>query len=117
MRFLCIYRPGTPENENPPTQAEMEAMGKLIGDMQRAGVLLAAEGCKTSAHGARVTIQGDNKYSVTDGPFSETKELVAGFCLLQVKSKAEAIEWTKRFLAVVGEGQSEIRLLHDMPAA
>jgi hypothetical protein len=116
MRFLCIYRPGTPESETPPTQAEMEAMGKLIGDMQRAGVLLAAEGCKTSAHGARVSIQG-SKYNVTDGPFSEAKELVAGFCLLQVKSKSEAIEWTKRFLAVAGDGEGELRLLHDAPAA
>jgi hypothetical protein len=54
---------------------------------------------------------------VTDGPFPETKELIAGFCLLQVKSKAEATEWVKRFLSVVGEGESEIRLLHDAPAA
>jgi hypothetical protein len=53
---------------------------------------------------------------VTDGPFAETKELIAGFALLQVKSKPEAIEWTKRFLAVAGDGESEVRLLHDMPA-
>ena len=57
------------------------------------------------------------KFSVTDGPFPETKELIAGFALLQVKSKAEAIEWTKRFLTVAGDGESEVRLLHDMPAA
>ena len=56
------------------------------------------------------------KFSVTDGPFPETKELIAGFALLQVKSKPEAIEWTKRFLTVAGEGESEVRLLHDMPA-
>jgi hypothetical protein len=94
----------------------MDAMGKLIGDMAKAGVLLATEGCLPSSKGARVRIEGDNKFTVTDGPFPETKELIAGFCLLQVKSKDEAVEWTKRFLAVVGEGESEIRLLHDQPA-
>jgi len=116
MRFLCLYRPGTPESDQPPTQEEMASMGKLIADMTKAGVLLAAEGCLPSSKGGRVDIQGD-QFTVTDGPFPETKELIAGFCMLQVKSKAEAIEWTKRFLQVVGEGQCEVRLLHDMPAA
>lgn len=115
MRFLCLYRPGTPERETPPTQEEMDAMGKLIGDMAKAGVLLGTEGCLPSSKGTRVDIQG-GKFTVTDGPFPETKELIAGFCLLQVKTKAEAVEWCKRFLSVVGEGQSEIRLLHDTPA-
>ena len=117
MRYLCIYRPSDAESEAPPTQDEMDAMGKLIGEMAQAGVLLAAEGCKTSRHGVRVRTQGGGKYSVTDGPFPETKELIAGFCLLQVKSKEEAVEWCKRFLTVAGPGESEIRLLHDMPAA
>lgn len=116
MRFLCIYRPGTPESEAPPTTEEMAAMGQLIGDMAKAGVLLGAEGCLTSRHGSRVRIEG-GEFSVTDGPFPETKELVAGFCLLQVKTKAEAIEWTKRFLSLVKTGTSEVRQLHDTPAA
>ena len=116
MRYLCIYRPGTKESHEPPTAEEMASMGKLIGDMAAAGVLLGAEGCLPSSHGVRVRIQGD-EFSVTDGPFPETKELIAGFCLLQVKSKAEAVEWGKRFLSVVGEGESEIRQLHDQPAA
>jgi len=116
MRFLCVYRPGVPENDDPPSQEEMTAMGKLIEEMTRAGVLLAAEGCLSSARGARVRIDG-GKYTVVDGPFPETKELIAGLCLLQVKSKAEAIEWTKRFLSVVKEGESEIRQLHETPAA
>lgn len=92
-------------------------MGQLIGEMAKAGVLLAAEGCLPSSFGARVRIDGASKFSITDGPFPETKELIAGLCLLQVKSKAEALEWAKRFLAVVGEGESEIRQLHDTPAA
>jgi hypothetical protein len=115
MRYLCVYRPGTPERDAPPTQDEIARMGKLIEDMSRAGVLLAAEGCQTSSKGARVRIK-NGEFVVTDGPFPETKELIAGFCMLQVKTKAEAVEWTKRFLSVVGEGESEIRQLHDTPA-
>ena len=113
MRYLCVYRPGTPERNEPPTQEERAAMGKLIDEMAKAGVLLATEGCMPSSKGVRVRID-QGKYTVTDGPFPETKELICGFCLLQVKSKAEAIEWGKRFLAVVGEGESEIRQLHEM---
>jgi hypothetical protein len=94
----------------------MATMGKLIGDMAKAGVLLATEGCLPSSKGSRVRIHGGGKFTVTDGPFPETKELIAGFALLQVKSKAEAIEWTKRFLTAAGEGESEIRQLHDTPA-
>jgi hypothetical protein len=90
-------------------------MGKLIGDMAKAGVLLAVEGCQPSSKGVRLRIDS-GEFTVTDGPFPETKQLIAGFCLMQVKSMAEAVEWGKRFLSVVGEGESEIRLLHDMPA-
>ena len=90
-------------------------MGQLIGDMAKAGVLLGAEGCLPSALGSRVRVES-GEYSVTDGPFPETKELVSGFCLLQVKNKAEAIEWTKRFLSLVKHGTSEVRQLHDAPA-
>ena len=90
-------------------------MGQLIGDMAKAGVLLGVEGCLPSSFGSRVRIE-DGKYSITDGPFPETKELIAGFCLLQVKTKEEALEWTKRFLGVVGTGESEVRQLHEMPA-
>lgn len=116
MRFLCVYKPGSPERTTPPTAEEQATMGKLIGEMAKAGVLLAAEGCLPSKFGARVRIDG-GQYSVTDGPFPETKELISGMCMLQVKSKEEAIEWTKRFLAAVGEGQSELLQLHDTPAA
>jgi hypothetical protein len=92
----------------------MATMGKLIEDMTKAGVLLATEGCLSSSKGARVRIKS-GEFTVTDGPFPETKELVAGFALIQAKSKAEAIEWTKRFLSVAGEGESEIRQIFEMP--
>jgi hypothetical protein len=111
MRFLGLYRPAAPEG-TPPSQEHMADMGKLIEDMTKAGVLLATEGCLPSSKGARVRYSG-GKFTVTDGPFTETKELVAGFALFQVKSKEEAIEWTKRFLKVAGEGESEIRQIYE----
>lgn len=117
MRVLCLYRPQSPESDAPPTVEEMTKMGKLIDEMAKAGVLLAAEGCLPSSKGHRVHLDAPGKFTVTDGPFPETKELIAGFCLMQVKSMPEGIEWAKRFLAVAGEGETEIRLLHDTPAS
>lgn len=111
MRFLCLYKPAKKEGV-PPSQQEMAEMGELIEEMTRAGVLLATEGCLPSAMGARVRLSG-GKFTVTDGPFTETKELVAGFALMQAKSKEEAIEWTKRFLKVAGDGESEIRQVFE----
>ena len=112
MKFLAVYRPGTPESDRPPTQEEMESMGKLIGEMAQAGVLLATEGCLSSKHGARLSIDR-GKLTVTDGPFPETKELIQGLCLMQTKTKAEAVEWTKRFLALVQVGSCELRQLNE----
>ena len=117
MRFVCIYRPGTPERHTPPTSDERAVMGQLISDMAKAGVLLAAEGCLPSSFGMKVRLLGDSEFSVTDGPFPETNELIAGLCLLEVKSKEEALEWTKRFLSLTKDGYSEVRQLHDAPAA
>jgi hypothetical protein len=116
MRFLCLYKNERSTEGTQPTQEEMAKMGALIGEMAKAGVLLATEGCLPSAKGFRVRIDG-GKFIVTDGPFPETKELICGFALIQVKTKAEALEWTKRFLATTGEGQSEVRQVHDMPPA
>ena len=113
MRFLAIYR--SAETGLPPSPDHMAAMGKLIEEMSKAGVLLATEGCQPSSKGARVRISGE-KFTVTDGPFTETKEVVGGFALLQVKSKEEAIDWTKRFLKVAGDGESEIRELYEASA-
>jgi hypothetical protein len=117
MRFLCIYKPGKPETDRftPPSQEEMAAMGKLIGEMQEAGVFISAEGCLPTSMGARVRNDGGN-FIVTDGPFAETKELISGMCMIHVSSKEEAIAWAKRFLAVVGGGTSEILQLHETPA-
>jgi hypothetical protein len=111
MRFLCLYKPAQQEGI-PPNPQEIAEMGKLIEEMMKAGTLLSTEGCQPSSKGARVRLS-EGKIAVTDGPFIETKELVGGFAIIQAKSKEEAIELTKRFLKVAGDGETEIRLLHE----
>ncbi len=91
-------------------------MGKLIGEAMKAGWLIATEGCLLTAAGARVRL-ADGKFTVIDGPFAETKELVGGFAIIQASSKQEAIEHTKYFLQVAGGGETEIRQLHEAPTA
>lgn len=111
MRFLCLYKPSKQEG-TPATQQEIAEMGKFIEELMKSGVLLATEGCLPSAMGARVRLLG-GKFSVTDGPFTEAKELVGGMALIQAKSKEEAIEYTKRFLKVAGDGETEIRQVFE----
>jgi hypothetical protein len=110
MRFVSIYR--TVERSTPPTSEEMAAMGKFIDEIAAAGVLLDTGGCLPSAMGARVRREG-GKTTVTDGPFAESKEVIAGYAILQTATKEEAIAWTKRFLEVAGDGESEIRPLFE----
>lgn len=111
MRFLCLY--SKPEGA-PPTQQEMNEMGKLIGDAMKEGWLIGTEGCLPTALGARVRRSGD-KVTVTDGPFTESKEVIGGYAIIKAESKAQAIELTKRFLAVAGDGLSEIRQVYEAP--
>jgi hypothetical protein len=115
MRFMMLYKPGT-ETTAPMTPEHMANVGALINEMAQAGVLLATDGLQPSAKGSRVEISGD-RFTVTDGPFTETKELIAGYAIVQVKSKDEAIGYAKKFLKVMGEGVSEIRQMHDAPPA
>lgn len=110
MRFLSIYK--TVERTSPPTQEEMAAMGKLIEEAMKEGWLLSTEDCLPTALGGRVR-QSDGKVTVTDGPFTETKEMVGGFAILKANSKAEAIELTRQFLSVVGQGECELRQLYE----
>jgi len=93
-----------------PDEKILTEMGKFNEQLVKAGVMLAAEGLQASSKGARVRFSGA-KRTVIDGPFAETKELVAGFWLWQVKSKAEAIEWLKR--APFQEGEVEIRQVFE----
>lgn len=110
MRFLSIYK--SAETAVPPTQDEMDRMGELIEEFTRAGVLIATEGCLPSARGARVRRDGE-RYTVSDGPFTESKELVGGFAILEADSKEHAVELTRRFLGVAGNGECEIRQLYQ----
>jgi hypothetical protein len=112
MRYLSIYQ--TAERATPPSQDEMARMAKLIEEGMNAGWLIATEGCMPSALGARVRKQ-DGKVTVTDGPFTETKEVVGGFAILRASSKEEAIQLAKDFLNVAEEGVCELRLLYDGP--
>jgi hypothetical protein len=92
----------------------MAEMGKINEELVKAGVLLAAEGLQPSSKGVRVRFSGD-KRTVIDGPFTETKELVAGFSLWEVKSMEEAIEWVKRYPnCMPGDSEVEIRPVIDM---
>ncbi|HEX8612253.1 MAG TPA: YciI family protein [Telluria sp.] len=96
MRFMIIIK-ASPESEagKMPSEQLLTEMGKFNEELVKAGVMLAGEGLHPSSRGARVRFSG-NKRTVVDGPFTETKELIAGFWLIQVKSKEEAIEWVKR---------------------
>jgi len=96
MRFMVIVK-ASKESEAGilPDQKILTEMGKYNEELAKAGVLLAAEGLQASSKGARVKFEGD-KRTVTDGPFAETKELIAGFWIWKVNSKQEAIEWLKR---------------------
>jgi hypothetical protein len=106
MRFLSVYK--TAETNTPPSADHVEKMQALIEEGMKAGWLRGTEGCLPSAMGARVR-RSSGKTSVTDGPFTESKELIAGFAILEAASKQEAIELTKRFLEVAGGGECELR--------
>jgi len=112
MKFLSIYK--AVERGVPPSQEEMAEMGKLIEEGMKAGWLLSTEGCLPSALGARVRLT-DGRLSVTDGPFTETKEVVGGFAILRANSKEEAVQLAKDFLKVVGNGECELRQLFEAP--
>ena len=110
MRFMVIGK-ATKESETgaPPTPQAIAAMQKYTEELARAGILLAAEGLAPTSTAARVKFSGD-KRTVIDGPFAETKELVAGFSIIQVKSREEAIEWVKRTPNVFPNGEAEIEI-------
>ena len=142
MRFLSIYK--TKERNTPPSQEEMDRMGKLVEGGFKSGQLLATEGCLPTArrscfgetndvrghrdgvgagdaHYAQSSTAsrcGDNgAVTVTDGPFSEAKEVVGGFAIISANSKAEAIEYVREFLSVVGAGECELRQVYEAGTA
>ena len=111
MRFMVIVKADkNSEAGVMPTKEMLTDMGKFNEELVKAGVMLAGEGLQASSKGARVRFSG-NKKTVIDGPFSETKELIAGFWLWQVRSKEEAIEWLKR--APFEDTEVEIRQVFE----
>jgi len=114
MRFMVIVK-ATKDSEAGvmPTQELLAAMGKYNEDLVNAGIMLSGEGLHPSSRGARVRFSGDRR-TVVDGPFPETKDLIAGFWLWQVRSKEEAIEWVKRCPnPMPGDSEIEIRQLFE----
>jgi hypothetical protein len=108
MRYLG-YTLGDPSAPMPqPTQEDYAKMGAFVEEATKAGVLLATGGVGPLDEAVKVQYH-DGEFTVLDGPFTEAKELVGGWAVMECRDKAEAIEWTKRFLALVGEGESTIR--------
>ena len=110
MRFMIIGK-ATKESESgaPPRLEDIAAMQEYNEELAKAGILLAAEGLSPSSKGARVKFSGDKRI-VVDGPFAESKELVAGFTIIQVKSLAEAIEWVKRAPNIYPDRETEVEI-------
>jgi hypothetical protein len=111
MRFFG-YTLGDPTVPIPPPTPELMAeMGKFIEEATKAGVLLATGGLAPVEEAIKV-IRSDGKFTVIDGPFAEAKELIGGWALMETRDKDEAIEWTKRFLNLAGDGESTIRQVY-----
>jgi len=115
MRYISLFTHEGPSA--PPTQEEMATMGKLIEEGMKAGWLIVTEGVHFGSQGTRVQAR-DGELSVVDGPFAESKEIIGGYAILNVKSKDEAVALSKKFLRVVGgNGTCELHQLFEMPAA
>lgn len=110
MRFLILRKAdASTEAGEVPDAALLAAMGKYNEELMKAGILVAGEGLHPSAQGARVKFSGGQP-RVLDGPFAETKELIAGFTVIDVRSKEEAIEWLKRWPSIDARGEVELEL-------
>ena len=108
MRFLG-YTLGDETAPMPAPKPEMmEEMGKFMEEAMTAGVIVATGGIAPTSMGARITLS-DGNYTVVDGPFTEAKELIGGWALLECRDLEEAIEWSKRFIGVIGEGEVRVR--------
>jgi hypothetical protein len=113
LRFLSMHQlDPRSDNDNPPDPRLMAKMGALVDEMTKAGVLQATGGLASTKKGARIRYQG-GKHTVIDGPFTESKELVAGYAIIDLPSKAAAIEWSLRFGEVVQVNEVEIRQMPE----
>ena len=105
MQYLVYSIDPSPENAPPPTPELMAEMGKYIAEAVAAGVVVTTGGLEATSKRLRLK---DGKFTVTDGPFIEAKELMGGFAVIKTNTLEEAIEWCKRFREIVGDGESEI---------
>ncbi len=108
MRFLG-YTLGDESIPMPPPSPEfMEEMGAFMEEATTAGVIVATGGIAPTSMGAKITLK-DGEFTVTDGPFTESKELIGGWALLECRDLDEAVEWSKRFISVIGDGEVRVR--------
>jgi hypothetical protein len=113
MRILGLLKAdASTEAGVPPSKELMERMGRFVAEITEAGVMLDTNGLHPSARAKRVRL-ADGKVAVIDGPFTESKELVASYAVFQVKTMDEAIQWTTRFLKVLGQGECELRPIFE----
>ena len=113
LRYLSMHKlDERAANDAPPEPALMQKMGALIDEMTNAGVLQATGGLASTKHGARIHFKG-GKHTVVDGPFAESKELIAGYAIMDLPSKAAAIEWATRFGEIVKVNEVEVRQIPE----
>ena len=109
MRFLGYTLASETELPTQPPPPEMyEEMGKFVEEAVNAGVVVATGGIAPTSEGVKISLKG-GEFTVVDGPFTEAKELVGGWALMECRDKEEALEWSKRFLGVLGEGEVRVR--------
>jgi len=109
MKYLMTY---AANEKAPPTPEKMAAIGKFGQEMAAAGVLLMTGGLVRPSSGTRVSLSG-GKFTVTDGPYAETKELIDGFALIRANTMAEALEHARAFMAIAGDGEAEVLKVYD----
>jgi hypothetical protein len=110
MQFISFYTPNPSAHKGPPSKEYMEQMNKLIEESMKSGELVATGGLTPIQQGVRI-VQTSGKVTITDGPYIESTEIIGGFAILELPSKEAAIESSKRFLKVAGDGQVTIRPL------
>src|SRR6185437_4325972 len=108
MQFLTFYTPNPSAHQGPPSKEYMEQMNKLIEESMKSGELVATGGLTPIQQGVRI-VQASGKVTITDDPYIESTEIIGGFAILELPSKEAAIEYSRRFLKVAGDGQVTIR--------
>jgi hypothetical protein len=107
MRYVSIFKIAADRRNAPPSEKEIDQMGKLISEMINAGVLIDTGGVMPGGSSLRVRRENGN-VSVTDGPFAEAKEVIGGYAVMEVASKDELLSWMRRFLDIAGDGTAEV---------